>query len=289
MLGDAHGDLVHEVAHLARLRDEEQPAGLLDGFEDATRVHRLERAEVYHLRVYPVLAEFRADLRAPVGHSRIADDGKVVALAADRGLAERHDVILLRHLALLAVEHLMFDEEDRVLATDARLEKPLGVVRRGGTDDEDARHVHEPRLEALRVMRGDAAPRAALGPEDHRHGGLSAEHVAELRGLVADLVHGDGHEVHVHDLGHGPVAAHGRADRGAGDGRLGDGRVADALRAELVVEPARRAVGAAVDPDVLAHDEDALIANHLLAERVANRLPVKDLCHVVSRLPGSHG
>ncbi len=45
-------------------------------------------------------------------------------------------------------------------------------------------------------------------------------------------------------------------------------------RAELVVEAAGRRIRAAVEPDVLAHDEHGLVALHLLALGVDDRLAV---------------
>ena len=116
------------------------------------------------------------------------------------------------------------------------------------------------------MVRRDAAPRSAFGPHHQRHGRLATEHVAVLGALVGQLVHRERREVDVHDLSHGLHAGHRGADAGAGDGRLADGRVAHSLGAEVVVQPARDGVRAAVEADVLAHDEDALVALHLLAQ-----------------------
>jgi len=194
-------------------------------------------------------------------------------------LPQRNQVFLLGHLAGRLVEHLVLDEQDGVVVADGRLQQALGVVGRRGHDDEDARRVAEPRLQALAVVGGDAPAGPALGPKDHRHGRLAPEHVAVLGGLVDELVHRQGHEIDIHDFGDRSHAAHGRADGRPRDGLLADGRVADPLLAELLQQALRGPVGAAVDGHVFAHDEDALVPPHLLGQGVANRLAIHDDGH----------
>ena len=97
--------------------------------------------------------------------------------------------------------------------------------------------VAEPGLEALAVLGGVAAAGALLGPDDHRHLGLAAEHVAQLGRLVDDRLHRQADEVDVHDLGDRSGAGRGRADGDGGDDLLGDRRVAHARRPELLDQP----------------------------------------------------
>src|SRR3989441_6060722 len=64
--------------------------------------------------------------------------------------------------------------------------RSLGVVGRGRRHDDEPGHVHEPRLEALRVLGGEADA-SALRPADHeRHRGpaRSEEHTSELQSLA---------------------------------------------------------------------------------------------------------
>src|ERR1700733_15094407 len=68
-----------------------------------------------------------------------------------------------------------------------------------------------------------------------------------------------------------------RASSGPGDPGLGDRRVADPLRAELIEEAAGGAEH--VEAHVLAHDEHAIVAAHLLLHRVVDRLQVTDCWH----------
>src|SRR3954464_9888659 len=77
------------------------------------------------------------------------------------------------------------------------------------------------------------------------------------------------------------LAARG-ADAHADDRVLGDRRVADALLAELLEQPVGDLEGAVEHPDVLAHQVDLLVALHLLAERLVERLAVADDGHQVS-------
>jgi hypothetical protein len=48
---------------------------------------------------------------------------------------------------------------------------------------------------------------------------------------------------------------------------------------ELLLEAERHLEGAAVDADVFADDEDALVAPHLGAQPVGDRLQIRELGH----------
>ena len=106
-----------------------------------------------------------------------------------------------------------------------------------------------------------------------------ARAVELLRGDGDEVVPGAGDEVgelHLRDRAH----AHDRGAGAAADDRgLGERRVDHAPRAELLLEAERDLEGAAVHADVLADDEDALVAPHLLAETVGDRLEVGQLGH----------
>ncbi len=53
---------------------------------------------------------------------------RVAAFAADAGLADISEVFALRHLVLVAVELLVLDEADRVVASNGALEQALRIV-----------------------------------------------------------------------------------------------------------------------------------------------------------------
>ena len=112
---------------------------------------------------------------------------------------------------------------------------------------------------------------------DDRHGRARAP--ALLRRDRDEVVPRAGDEVGELHLGDG-AQAHDRGAGAAADDRgLGERRVDDAPRAELLLEAERDLEGAAVDADVLADQEDALVAPHLGAEPVGDRLQIGDLCH----------
>ena len=83
-------------------------------------------------------------------------------------------------------------------------------------------------------------------------------------------------ELHLRDRAH----AHQRGAGAAADDRgLGERRIDHPPRPELLLESERDLERAAVDADVLADHEDALVAAHLLAEPVGDRLEVRALGH----------
>ena len=72
---------------------------------------------------------------------------------------------------------------------------------------------------------------------------------------------------------------HRRADADAGEPELGDRRVDDAPLAELLEQALGDLVGALVDADFLAHEEDAVVPLHLFAQRLVERVSVGDDRH----------
>ena len=123
--------------------------------------------------------------------------------------------------------------------------------------------------------------RAVRAAEDDRDVELAARHVEHLRRGVHDLVEREQREVPRHELDDRPQPDHRRADADAGEAELGDRRVDDAHLAELLEQPLRDLVGALVDGDFLAHEEDAVVALHLLAQRLVQRVAIRDDWHVV--------
>ena len=70
------------------------------------------------------------------------------------------------------------------------------------------------------MLRGGAEAGADHAADDQRRARLAAEHVAELRGLVVDLVEADADEVDEHQFGDRPHAGERGAGRRADDSRL---------------------------------------------------------------------
>src|SRR5690606_39475765 len=87
-------------------------------------------------------------------------------------------------------------------------------------------------------------------------------------------------------LDHRPHAHVRRAGRRTDDAGFADGRVDDTVLAEALHQAFRRLEGAAVRPDILAHEEHFGIALHLLGHGLPDRFEVGDFSHRDSpRLP----
>jgi hypothetical protein len=84
-----------------------------------------------------------------------------------------------------------------------------------------------------------------------------------------------GDEIGELHLGDGAHAHDRRAGAPADDRRFGERCIDHAPRAELLLEALGDLEGAAVDADVLADHEDALVALHFLPEPVGDRLEVR--------------
>src|SRR5918992_701248 len=108
LLLDQRGEVGAHAAVRPALLDDHGAVRLLDGLENRVEVERAQRAGVDHLRLDLVLlGKLLGRLGGGDGHARDADDGHVVTLATDGGLAETQPAPVLRHLAALAVEGLV--------------------------------------------------------------------------------------------------------------------------------------------------------------------------------------
>src|SRR6266852_9888401 len=115
--------------------------------------------------------------------------------------------------------------------------------------------------------------------DDDGNGPVAVGAISRARGLADDLIEGGVDEVRELDLRDRYETVEGRADRNADDARLGKRHIEDACLAELCVQPVRGAEDTAFAPDVLAHDEHALVALHLLGDGRAHSLDHPHLSH----------
>ena len=111
---------------------------------------------------------------------------------------------------------------------------------------------------------------AAAARRAQHHGQAHAGPVVVARQHGGDLVEPARHEVRVLELGDRTQALHRRTHRHTHDRLLGDRRVHHALGSEVVDEALGHLEGAAVDPDVLAEQVDALVALHLLPQALGD-------------------
>src|SRR5215212_9527372 len=129
-------------------------------------------------------------------------------------------------------------------------------------------------LQGVRVLGGELDAAAVGAAYYQRHFHLAAGEVADLGGVLDDLVRRQEREVPGHHLDDGAHAHHGHADGGADEPVLGDGNVHDALGSVLVVETICDEVGAAVDTYVLAHEHHVLVVVELVDHGLPQGLAV---------------
>ena len=147
----------------------------------------------------------------------------------------------------------------------------------------------EQRIQALAVLARGAEPGAVHGADHQGRARVAAEHVAELGGLVEDLIEADADEIDEHKLRHGAQPGRSRTRRGTDIGTFAQRRIDDAIAAELAEQPLGDAEHAAprillawcarAAGDVLAHQDDCRIPAHFLAQRLVDRRAIAFLAH----------
>ena len=160
----------------------------------------------------------------------------------------------------------MFEDEHGVWVLKRRQQHAAGVLERRRGDDAQPRNVCIPALEAVGMLGCELASGTGGHADHDRHVQLPARHMAQRRRIVHDLVEGEQAEIHRHHLDDWPHAVQRRTDARAHEGGFGERGVADALLAELLQQALAHRIAAAVAPDVLAHQEDPLIAQKCLAQ-----------------------
>src|SRR5947209_6391049 len=136
----------------------------------------------------------------------------------------------------------------------------------------------------MAVRRAKLVGDAVAASKGDRNLKLPAGHVADVGGVVYELIEADERERPAHKLDDRPQAQRGRADAKAGESRLADRRIDHALGAELVEHSLGDLVGAVVLGDFLSHQEYILIALHLLNHRGAESFSEFQSCHWYSVL-----
>ena len=137
-----------------------------------------------------------------------------------------------RDRALGLVEQLVLEDHHRIGIGDRGEQHALGLARGRRLDDLEPRHMGEPGLQALAVLRGGAGSRPRRQSEDDRNGNGPAKHVTQLRRLIDDLLRREHREIRKLELVNWPHAVQRRADRDARAAELRNRRVHDALVAE---------------------------------------------------------
>ena len=180
----------------------------------------------------------------------------------------------------------MLHVDDRVVAADRRLQQAQIVPGRRGRNHRQARNMHIPGLQRLRVLRGGGAPHAHRLAHHQRHAALPAEHVAGLGRLVHELVHGAEREIGEAHLHHRARSRQRRADGGAEDRRLGNRRVRNPERPEFL-DHARILPEHAAAPEVFAERPHGRVPAHFLGQRPLAGFHVARLHHLNAASRGS--
>ncbi len=141
--------------------------------------------------------------------------------------------------------------------------RPLASYAFDGVHHLETGNVAEQSFEALAVLRPSRHAATADCGDREWQDRLAAEHVLQLCGLIDDLVGGDQHEVHEHDVDDWPQAGDGSADAEANDRLFADGCVDSAPLAELGLDAVEGVEHAAVCADVFAGDEHVGVGGHL--------------------------
>src|SRR5581483_412673 len=112
-----------------------------------------------------------------------------------------------------------------------------------------------------------------------RNPDLTPCHVSELGCLVDDLVGCQVHEAGNAEVYDGSQSRNCRADPDPGKGSFGDGRAPDPRSIEAIED-----LAPAVDGNVLSHQDDGLVALHLLDLGLNHCLQITDVRDVGSML-----
>ena len=200
----------------------------------------------------------------------------MLPLARQARLADRRENFFARGQLFLdpPIQPFVLEIQHGIVIADRGLDQALRVPDRRGIDDFEPGRVQERRLGILRVEW--PAPHVPAAGTTHDDGRRQSGPVARRGDVIRQHVVGTGDEVDELHLRNGPEAHVRRAGRGADDRRLGDRRVDHARFAETLGESLGDLECAAIQSDVFAEDEDAIVALHLLPEPLAQRFEERD-------------
>src|SRR5918997_659725 len=202
---DDRRDLARDPEPPPLLLHRDRAVRLLDGLDQRVLVERPDRTQVYNLGGDAVLLfEGVGGAQAQVHLASVGDQGNVRPFAGDPRLAELNGVVAVLYLTLRAVKGAGFEEDHGVRVPYRRDHHPLDVVGRHGAHDLEAREVPVEVLQGVRVLRRELDAAAVGSPDDQGHLDLAAGEVADLGGVLDDLVRGEKREVPGHHLDDGP-------------------------------------------------------------------------------------
>src|SRR5262245_11593961 len=188
---DFGGGPVHPPAGL---RHDEAP-GFFHRGDDACDVERHQAAKVNYFGIDVGLGQGVRGLQCDRHHRAHADKRDILACAAHQRFTETNEIRGVGNVLLHREKRPPLDKEGRIVAHNAGEKQPLRIRRRRGHDHLQARHMREPGMETLGVLR--PLPPALADDRTDRHGHLRAatRHETPRRHPVDHLVHRIEHEV----------------------------------------------------------------------------------------------
>src|SRR6056297_2160270 len=285
-LHDPRHDLGRERARAPALIHDHRAAGLAERGEDRGVIQWTQRAQVDHLGLDAVLRQFLGRLQRLEERAAIGDEAQVLALPPDRGLGDVHWSRILVDLPAHVVKHDVLEDQHRVGVLKGRPEHPPRILQRCGCQHLEAGDMRVPTLEAVGMLRGQLLAGAGGHADHHGHAELSARHVPDRGGRVHDLVEREQAEIDRHQLHDRPQPGRRSTDARAGETRLAERRVADAVLAELVHQTLRHRVASAIGADIFAHEKNAVVPLHRVADRLFDRLAIGRLHYLAAGCGG---
>src|SRR5262245_9092694 len=171
----------------------------------------------------------------------------------------------------------MLEINDRIRIADCGLDQSFGVVGGCGTDDFQARSVHEIHFRVLGMERPAMYDTATGTPNDDRN--ASSPAIAALRREIRDLVESAGNEIRKLHFSHRAHTHQSSADRGSNNAGLRDRSIDDAPLAKSFKHPGSDFECASVDADILAKDKYTFVLLHFFPNALANRFYVRGEAH----------
>src|SRR5687768_18265171 len=120
----------------------------------------------------------------------------------------------------------------------------------------------EDRVRSLRVCCTQLAATAPHSAYDYRDRELSSEHVAQLRGLIDDMLHRRECEVNRHQFRDGTLPNHRRTDCRTDDGGFCNWSIFHALGSVFVIKAFCHGICTAPNPHFFTENKDGWITIH---------------------------
>ncbi len=169
-----------------------------------------------------------------------------------------------------------FKEDAGIGGGGGGTQNAIGILWCCRYSDSQAWDMGEDRFETLRMLGARSGSRPLLGADNDGRSGSAACNVADVGGLIDDLIQCHQHEVAPHNFDDGLHAHQGRAHRRAQDGALGYRSVEDSIRAIGLLQTARRSEDTSCAAHVFSIDEDVRSRGQLPRQCFVDGLDITD-------------